>query len=149
MRRAPAILLRVALVLAGMLIAALGAELALRATNSLPEIDNPLHSFHESDAVLGWRGGTLPEDTAYNGFYVSSTGGAAGSWQRVKTPGIQGAIGRVSLDYSPGGATLWAIIESSETLTLNGVYRSDKGTADGGPDGAPKEQVEIESVTAE
>jgi len=26
---------------------------------------------------------------------------------------------------------------------------ADKGTADGGPDGAPKEQVEIESVTAE
>ena len=62
-------------------------------------------------AVLGWRGGTLPEDTAYNGFYVSSTGGAAGTLQRVKTPGIPGAIGRVSLDYSPGGATLWAIIE--------------------------------------
>lgn len=56
MRRARTILLRFALILAGALVAALAAELALRATNSLPEIDNPLHSFHESDPVLGWRG---------------------------------------------------------------------------------------------
>jgi hypothetical protein len=82
-------------------------------------------------AVLGWRGGTLPTDTTFNGFYVSTTGGAAGTYQVVKTPGIQGQIGRVSLDYSRDGATLWATIEDPTTVALNGVYRSDKGTADG------------------
>ena len=82
-------------------------------------------------AVLGWRGGTLPADTTFNGFYVSTTGGGAGTYQVVNTPGIQGQIGRVSLDYSRDGATLWATIEDPQIVALNGVYRSDKGTADG------------------
>ena len=30
-------------------------------------------------AVLGWRGGTLPDTYDYNGFYVSTTGGASGN----------------------------------------------------------------------
>src|SRR6185437_10958845 len=34
-------------------------------------------------AALGWRGGTLPSDLAYNGFYVSKSGGQAGPWTMV------------------------------------------------------------------
>jgi len=56
MTRTQAILFRVTLILAGTLVAALAAEVALRMTHSLPEIDNPLHSFQDSDPVLGWRG---------------------------------------------------------------------------------------------
>ena len=33
---------------------------------------------HDVLAVLGWRGGTLPADTSFNGFYVSHNSGAAG-----------------------------------------------------------------------
>jgi lysophospholipase L1-like esterase len=47
---------RIALILVGTVLAALVAELALRAIGTIPDIDNPLHSFHESDAILGWRG---------------------------------------------------------------------------------------------
>jgi hypothetical protein len=82
-------------------------------------------------AVLGWRGGTLPDDLSYNGFYVSTTGGTAGSFQRVTADGISPAIGRTSLHYSTDGGELYAVVESSATLNLNGVYRSDSGTATG------------------
>lgn len=82
-------------------------------------------------AVLGWRGGTLPDTYTHNGFYVSTSGGAKGSWHRVKTPGIKGLIGRTSLDYSPNGGKLYAVVEAPDTVVLNGVYRSDSGTASG------------------
>jgi hypothetical protein len=82
-------------------------------------------------AVLGWRGGTLPDDVSYNGFYVSTTGGTAGSFQLVTAAGIDPAIGRSSLDYSADGSKLYAVVESSDTRDLNGVYRSDSGTATG------------------
>src|SRR5205814_2097991 len=81
-------------------------------------------------AVLGWRGGTLPDTYAYNGFYVSTTGGGAGSWQKVATPGITGLVGRTSLDYGPDGQ-LWAVIEAPDTVGLNGVYVSPSGDAAG------------------
>ncbi|MDP9221920.1 MAG: glycosyl hydrolase [Actinomycetota bacterium] len=81
-------------------------------------------------AVLGWRGGTPPDTLTYNGFYVSTTGGTAGSFHLVTPDGISPDIGRVSLDYSANGAKLYAIVESSADLGLNGVYRSD-GTANG------------------
>lgn len=80
-------------------------------------------------AVLGWRGGTLPDTYAYNGFYVSRTGGAAGSWQRVGATGIKGLIGRTSLDYSADGSKLYAVVEAPDTVALNGVYRSNSGYA--------------------
>lgn len=82
-------------------------------------------------AVLGWRGGTLPDTYAYNGFYVSQQGGVAGSWVKVATPGIQGLIGRTSLDYGPSGQRLFAVVEDPTTVALNGVYLSTTGRADG------------------
>jgi hypothetical protein len=82
-------------------------------------------------AVLGWRGSTLAADLTYNGFYVSTTGGTAGSFSLVTAKGISSDIGRASLDYSSNGNKLYAIVESSATLGLNGVYRSDTGTAVG------------------
>lgn len=47
---------RFALVLGGVLLGALGAELALRTVYVIPEVADPLYSCHESDAVLGWHG---------------------------------------------------------------------------------------------
>ncbi len=47
---------RVALLLAGTLVAVLAAELVLRTVDTIPEVANPLYSFHTSDPVLGWRG---------------------------------------------------------------------------------------------
>jgi lysophospholipase L1-like esterase len=43
-------------VLIGVLVACLVAEAALRLANGIPEVANPLYSFHEADPVLGWRG---------------------------------------------------------------------------------------------
>ena len=82
-------------------------------------------------AVLGWRGGTLPDTYAYNGFYVSKKGGVEGSWHKVATPGISGLVGRTSLDYGPDGR-LYAVVEAPDTVALNGVYVSASGAA-GGP----------------
>lgn len=47
---------RVALVLAGLGAALLVVELTLRLLGGVPEVANPLYSFHVSDPVLGWRG---------------------------------------------------------------------------------------------
>ncbi len=82
-------------------------------------------------AVLGWRGGTQPADVSFNGLYVSTTGGTPGSFHRVTAAGIAPAFGRASLDYTADGGKLFAIVEASDTLDLNGVYRSDSGTAAG------------------
>ncbi|MDP9241371.1 MAG: glycosyl hydrolase, partial [Actinomycetota bacterium] len=83
-------------------------------------------------AVLGWRGGTLPDTYSYNGFYVSTAGGTPGSFSKVDSPpGISGLIGRVSLDYTADGSQLWAVIEAPDTVDLNGVYVSKSGTAAG------------------
>ncbi len=82
-------------------------------------------------AVLGWRGGTLPDTFTYNGFYVSTTGGTAGSFHRVTPAGIAGLIGRTSLDYTADGSAVYAVVEAPDTVNLNGVYRSDSGTAAG------------------
>ncbi len=82
-------------------------------------------------AVLGWRGGTLPDTYARNGFFVSTKGGVAGSWHRVGTPGITGLIGRTSLDYAANGSSLLAVVEAPDTVRLNGVYRSASGDAAG------------------
>src|SRR6185437_12943822 len=82
-------------------------------------------------AALGWRGGTLPADTSYNGFYVSTTGGTAGSFHKVTPAGMTPTIGRSSLGYSANGNKLYAVVEDSVTVDLNGVYRSDSGTPNG------------------
>ncbi|MGB9378197.1 MAG: hypothetical protein WCB04_11860 [Mycobacteriales bacterium] len=82
-------------------------------------------------AVLGWRGGTLPDTYDYNGFYVSTTGGTAGSFHKVTPAGVTGLIGRTSLDYTADGSEVFAVIEAPDTVGLNGVYRSKSGTAAG------------------
>ena len=53
---APTVLRRLALIAAGVLCGALGAEVVLRHVDTIPEVAYPLYSFHESDPVLGWRG---------------------------------------------------------------------------------------------
>ena len=50
------VLRRLLLIGAGVAAALLVAEVMLRTINVVPEVANPLYSFHESDPVLGWRG---------------------------------------------------------------------------------------------
>jgi len=54
--RRPSVLGRLVLIVLGLLVATAMAELALRTVFTIPEVANPLYSFHESDPVLGWRG---------------------------------------------------------------------------------------------
>jgi len=50
------VLARLGLVAAGVLVALLLFEVALRLAQPIPEMANPLNSFHDSDPALGWRG---------------------------------------------------------------------------------------------
>jgi hypothetical protein len=76
-------------------------------------------------AALGWRGGTLPADTAHNGFYESVNGGKTFT-KLTLTGALAGAtdIGRTTFAYSADGKVLYALIESTNTLGLKGVYES-------------------------
>jgi hypothetical protein len=76
-------------------------------------------------AALGWRGGTLSTDTSYNGFYESVNGGTTFT-ELTLTGDLAGAtdIGRTTFAYSADGKVLYALIESSATLGLKGVYES-------------------------
>lgn len=47
---------RAALVVAGIAVALVAVEVGLRVIGAVPEVANPLYSFHDSDPVLGWRG---------------------------------------------------------------------------------------------
>lgn len=47
---------RVALIVVGMVGALVIVEITLRLVDAVPEVANPLYSFHDSDPVLGWRG---------------------------------------------------------------------------------------------
>ena len=62
-------------------------------------------------AVLGWRNGT-----PYNGFYLSTTGGGAGSFSKITPTGDIDAddIGRTTLAYAADGSRLYAIVQSPE-----------------------------------
>ncbi len=92
-------------------------------------------------AVLGWRGGTLPADVRYNGFYVSTSGGRAGTWHRVAPRGDidPNDIGRTTLDVT--GGRIYAVIESPGRLSapdtrqgfsnLLGVFVSRSGNPAG------------------
>ncbi len=81
-------------------------------------------------AVLGWRGGT-----PYNGFYLSTTGGGAGSFHKITPTGKIDAndIGRTTLAYSADGSRLYAIVQSPALLNANkatvlqGVFMSANG----------------------
>jgi YD repeat-containing protein len=76
-------------------------------------------------AALGWRGGTLPADISYNGFYESIDGGHTFA-KLTLTGDLAGAtdIGRTTFAYSADGKVLYALVESTSTLTLKGVYES-------------------------
>ncbi|WP_163510548.1 glycosyl hydrolase [Fodinicola acaciae] len=69
-------------------------------------------------AVLGWRLGT-----AYNGFYLSTTGGGAGSYRLINPSGAIDTtdIGRTTLAYAADGSRLYAIIQSPKRLAANGA----------------------------
>jgi hypothetical protein len=76
-------------------------------------------------AALGWRGGTLPADTSYNGFYESTNGGKTFT-ELTLTGDLAGAtdLGRTTFAYSADGKVLYALIESTANLGLKGVYES-------------------------
>jgi hypothetical protein len=67
-------------------------------------------------AALGWRGGTLPSDLKYNGFYVSQHWGKRGTFHRITPTGDIDVsdIGRTS--FSAGKGVIYAIIESPKRL---------------------------------
>jgi hypothetical protein len=88
-------------------------------------------------AADGWRGAGVAGDTAYNGFYVSTTGGTAGSFNQVTPSGAINAsdIGRTTFAYSTDGSKLYAVVESPSKLVagrstnLQGVFLSTSGPA--------------------
>ncbi len=82
-------------------------------------------------AALGWRGGTLPADTSYNGFYESTDGGHAFTLI-APTGALAGAtdIGRTTFAYPADGQVLYALVEST-TMTLKGAYESASGNPAG------------------
>jgi len=47
---------RLLLILLGIGVATAFAEIALRLTDRIPDVNNPLYSFHDTDPGLGWRG---------------------------------------------------------------------------------------------
>jgi len=83
-------------------------------------------------AALGWRGGTLPTDLLYNGFYESVNGGTTFS-KVAPTGSLAGAkdLGRTTFAYSADGKRLYAVIESTATLGLKGAYESPSGSLAG------------------
>ena len=101
----------------------------------------PGTSGHVVLAALGWRGGTLPSDLAFNGFYVSTHGGKAGTFHRITPTGaiVASDIGRTS--FATGGGRIYALVESPAKLVnpnpnegftnLQGVYVSKSGDPKG------------------
>ncbi|MGI8664822.1 MAG: WD40/YVTN/BNR-like repeat-containing protein [Jatrophihabitans sp.] len=85
-------------------------------------------------AVLGWRNGS-----SYNGFYLSTSGGGAGSYSKIVPSGAIDAtdIGRSTLAYSADGSRLYAIVQSPTALlaggdtNLQGVFVSASGNPAG------------------
>ncbi|MCC9306059.1 glycosyl hydrolase [Kitasatospora sp. RB6PN24] len=89
-------------------------------------------------AALGFRSGT-----PYDGLYLSTRGGAPGSFQRIQPAGLDNSdIGRTSLDYAPDGSALYAVIQSPaylagnrpapmQSTALKGVYKSAGGDPNG------------------
>jgi len=85
-------------------------------------------------AVLGWRNGS-----SYNGFYLSTSGGGAGSYNEITPTGDIDAtdIGRTTLEYAADGSRLYAIVQSPARLlaggdtNLQGVFVSANGDPTG------------------
>ncbi|MDF3294124.1 glycosyl hydrolase [Streptomyces silvisoli] len=89
-------------------------------------------------AALGFRDGT-----PFDGLYLSTKGGAPGSFRRIQPAGLDNSdIGRTSLAYAPDGGALYAVIQSPayysgkrpsplQSTTLKGVYKSANGDPNG------------------
>ncbi len=85
-------------------------------------------------AALAWRNGT-----SYNGFYLSTTGGGAGSYSKITPTGDIDAtdIGRTTFAYAADGSRLYAIVQSPRLLlagaatNLQGVFVSANGNPAG------------------
>jgi hypothetical protein len=85
-------------------------------------------------AVLGWRGGS-----AYNGFYLSKTGGAKGSFMKLSPGGDLDAadIGRTTFAYDAAGSRLYAVVQSPARLAggddsiLQGIFVAPTGNPGG------------------
>jgi hypothetical protein len=100
--------------------------------------------------AIGWRGGTAPDTLLFNGFYVSTSGGAPGTFSKVDPTGDIDAtdIGRTTFTWA-GDGKLWAIVESPRQLAagdesvLQGVFVS----ANGNPAG-PWKKVADDAVLA-
>ncbi len=83
-------------------------------------------------AAVGWRGGTLPTDILFNGFYRSVDGG--NTFSKVAPTGtLAGAkdLGRTTFAYSADGKRLYAVVESTATVALKGAYESPSGSLAG------------------
>jgi hypothetical protein len=86
-------------------------------------------------AADGWRGAGTAGDTAYNGFYLSTTGGGAGTFSKLALTGAinAGDIGRTTFAYAADGSKLYAVVESPSALASNkhsvlqGVFLSGNG----------------------
>jgi hypothetical protein len=83
-------------------------------------------------AAVGWRGGTLPTDIRYNGFYLSVNGGKTFS-KVTPTGALAGAtdLGRTTFAYSADGRRLYAVVESTDTVGFKGAYESPSGNLAG------------------
>jgi hypothetical protein len=85
-------------------------------------------------AALAWRNGN-----PYNGFYLSTTGGGAGSYTKITPTGDidAGDIGRTTFGYAADGSRLYAIVQSPSKLlagadtVLQGVFVSANGNPTG------------------
>ncbi|WP_188316652.1 glycosyl hydrolase [Solihabitans fulvus] len=69
-----------------------------------------------------------------NGFYLSTTGGGAGTYQQVTATGdlANGDIGRTTFTWNANASALFAVVQSSANSgTLSGVYRADSGVPSG------------------
>ena len=85
-------------------------------------------------AADGWRGqGNPPADTAYNGFYLSTNHGLAGTFAEITLSGAINTsdLGRTTFAYAADGSKLYAMIEAPSTLGLQGIFVSANGNPAG------------------
>jgi hypothetical protein len=85
-------------------------------------------------AADGWRGqGNPPADTAYNGFYMSTSHGLAGTFSELTLTGAINTsdLGRTTFAYSKSGSKLYAMIEAPSAINLQGIFLSANGNPSG------------------
>jgi hypothetical protein len=85
-------------------------------------------------AADGWRGqGNPPADTAFNGFYLSTNHGLAGTFTELTLSGAINAsdLGRTTFAYSSDGSKLYAMVEAPSTTHLQGIFLSASGDPSG------------------